>query len=101
MGSPPPIRKNRFFSLETVDDTLIVTFLDWKILSEEAVQEIGDALYELVEDCLKPHLLLNFANVQYLGSAATGKLINSKKKCHKKNIQLCLCSIHPDLLEVF
>ena len=62
---------------------------------------VDDQLYSLVEDEGHTQLLLNFGNVQYLSSAALGKLINLKKKVGAVRGKLKLCCIHPDLLEVF
>ena len=72
-----------------------------KTVTEENIQEVGDQLYSLVEDEGHKQLLLNFGNVQYLSSAALGKLINLKKKVNAAKGKLKLCCIHPDLLEVF
>ena len=94
-GARPHLR------LETIDDVTVVSFVDSKIVTEESIQEVGDQLYALVEDEGHTRLLLNFSNVQYLSSAALGKLINLKKKVGAVKGQLKLCCIHPDLLEVF
>jgi len=87
--------------LETINDVLVVSFVDTKIVSEENIQEVGEQLYSLVEDQGHTKLLLNFSNVQYLSSAALGKLIQLKKKVNAVKGTLKLCCIHPDLLEVF
>lgn len=91
----------RHLSLETIDGVTVVTFVDTKIVTEENIQEMGDQLYSLVDDEGHRQLLLNFGNVQYLSSAALGKLINLKKKVGAVKGKLKLCCIHPDLLEVF
>ena len=87
--------------LENVDGVTVVSFVESKIVTEENIQEVGDQLYSLVEDEGHKNLLLNFGNVQYLSSAALGKLINLKKKVAAVKGKLKLCCIHPDLLEVF
>ena len=91
----------RHLRLETIDDVTVVSFVDTKIVTEDNIQEVGDQLYSLVEDEGHKRLLLNFSNVQYLSSAALGKLINLKKKVAAVKGILKLCCIHPDLLEVF
>ena len=93
----------RHLSTETIDGVTVVSFVDTKIVTEESIQEVGDQLYQLVDVEGKDKLLLNFGNVQYLSSAALGKLINLKKKVGGKKPpgKLKLCCIHPDLLEVF
>ena len=91
----------RHLRLENVDGVTVVSFVDTKIVTDENIQEVGDQLYSLVEDEGHKQLLLNFGNVQYLSSAALGKLINLKKKVGAVKGKLKLCCIHPDLLEVF
>jgi anti-sigma B factor antagonist len=91
----------RHLRLESVDGVTVVSFVESKIVTEENIQEVGDQLYSLVEDEGHKNLLLNFGNVQYLSSAALGKLINLKKKVASVKGKLKLCCIHPDLLEVF
>jgi anti-sigma B factor antagonist len=91
----------RHLRLESVDGITVVSFVDTKIVTEENIQEVGDQLYNLVDVEGHSQLLLNFGNVQYLSSAALGKLINLKKKVGAVRGKLKLCCIHPDLLEVF
>jgi anti-sigma B factor antagonist len=91
----------RHLRLENIDGVTVVSFVDSKIVNEENIQEVGEQLYALVEDEGHKQLLLNFGNVQYLSSAALGKLINLKKKVGVVKGKLKLCCIHPDLLEVF
>ena len=91
----------RHLRLESIDGVTVVSFVDTKIVTEENIQEVGDQLYSLVEDEGHTKILLNFGNVQYLSSAALGKLINLKKKVGVVKGKLKLCCIHPDLLEVF
>lgn len=91
----------RHLHLETVEGVTVVSFVDSKIVSDEAIQEVGDQLYALVEEEGHKNILLNFGNVQFLSSAALGKLINLKKKVGAVRGKLKLCCIHPDLFEVF
>lgn len=83
------------------DGITVVSLLESKIVSEEAIQELGQQLYQLVESGGHRNLLLDFREVQYLSSAALGKLIQLKKKLGPVTGKLKLCSISPDLLEVF
>src|SRR5215208_195993 len=100
-SAPMSQAPRRHLRLENIDGVTVVSFVDTKIVTEENIQEVGDQLYSLVEDEGHKQLLLNFGNVQYLSSAALGKLINLKKKVGAVKGKLKLCCIHPDLLEVF
>ena len=91
----------KYLHLERIDDILVATIKVHKWVTEEKVQEIGDEIYAAIEHATEKSLLLDFINIQYMGIAVIGKLINSKKKCGVKNIKLMLCSINSALLEVF
>ncbi len=96
--SQPPRRRLR---LETIDGVSVVSFVDKQLITDESIQEVGDQLYSLVEKEGHKQILLNFGDVQFLSSQALGKLINLKKKVNAAKGKLKLCSIRPDLLEVF
>ena len=84
---------------ETIGDVLVVNFIDRKILDEQNIQIIGEQLFGLVDQNQK--ILLNFSNVEYLSSAALGKLIALNKKVKAADGRLILCSIDPNIYEVF
>lgn len=84
---------------ETIGDVLVVNFVDRKILDEQNIQIIGEQLFGLVDQ--NPKILLNFSNVEYLSSAALGKLIALNKKVKAADGRLILCSIDPAIYEVF
>lgn len=91
----------RHLRLESIDGVTVVSFVESKIVSEESIQEVGEQLYSLVDSEGHRQLLLNFGNVQYMSSAALGKLINLKKKVGAAGGKLKLCCIHPELKVVF
>lgn len=82
-------------------DVTTAGFLDKKILDESNIEEIGRELFALVEKHPQIKLLVNFANVQYLSSAALGKLITLNKRVAEDNGKLVLCCIRPEIYEVF
>jgi len=86
---------------ETSGDVTIVNFTDRKILDDNNIQEIGEELFDLVDKHYKIKLLLDFDNVEYLSSAALGKLITLNKKVAEEDGDLKLCGIRPQIYEVF
>ncbi len=89
--------------LETseVGDVTVVRFVDRKILDESNIQELGQELFQLVEEENRHKLVLNFHNVEFLSSAALGKLITLDKKVKAHNGRLKLSNIRPEIYEVF
>ena len=93
--------RRRRIEVEDVGDVTVVKFIDKRILDEQNIQLIGEQLFGLVDDDGKKKVLLNFSNVEYLSSAALGKLITMNKKVRGVNGQLRLCNIKPEIYEVF
>ena len=58
-------------------------------------------LFGLVEQERRRNLLLNFTNVEFLSSAALGKLITLDKKVKANGGRLKLSNIRPEIYEVF
>ena len=87
--------------VEPVDKATVVSFVYRKILDETNIQEIGRELFDLVDEEGARDLVLNFGNVEYLSSAALGKLITLNKKVKAVSGRLKLCAIKPPIFEVF
>ena len=58
-------------------------------------------MFRLVEDEKKSKLVLNFTKVDFLSSAALGKLITLDKKVKAASGKLKLSNIRPEIYEVF
>jgi anti-sigma B factor antagonist len=64
-------------------------------------EDIRGTLGQLVDASAHPKLLLDFAQVDHMSSAALGLLINIHKSIREKNGQLRLSGIQPQIFEVF
>lgn len=87
--------------VEDIGEVTVVNFTDKKILDEQNIQAIGEQLFRLVDELGRTKLLLNFGNVEYLSSAALGKLITLNRKVSNVSGRLILCNISPQIYEVF
>jgi anti-sigma B factor antagonist len=83
------------------DGVTRVEFLDRNILDEANIQVISSELEELIDRTDEPKLLISFANVDHLSSAALGALITINNKVRSKGGQLRLADIDPQIYEVF
>ncbi len=92
---------HRRLQLSEVGDVSVVRFVDRKILDEANIQELGQELFHLIEDERRKSLLLNFSSVEFLSSAALGKLITLDKKVKAAGGKLKLSNIRPEIYEVF
>jgi anti-sigma B factor antagonist len=58
-------------------------------------------MFGLVEQLNRRSILLDFADVEFLSSAALGKLITLDRKVKSAKGRLKMCNIRPEILEVF
>ena len=93
--------RRRRLEVEDIGEVTVVNFTDRKILDEQNIQVIGEQLFNLVDEAGRKKILLNFANVEYLSSAALGKLILLNNKLKTTGGRLILCNIDPQIYEVF
>jgi anti-sigma B factor antagonist len=91
----------RRLDIDDVGDVTIAKFIDKKILDENNIQIIGSQLFELIDEEARTKIILDFTNVEYLSSAALGKLITMEKKVKAAKGKLRLCCIRPEIYEVF
>lgn len=79
----------------------VCEFSTSKVLDESNIKEIGDRLEAIIIGRDYPKILIDFANVEHLSSAALGMLINANNRLRQRNGELRLCNIKPTILEVF
>jgi anti-sigma B factor antagonist len=93
--------KRRRLEVEDRDDITVVNFVDKKILDEQNIQIIGEQLFSLVDELGRRKVILNFSNVEFLSSAALGKLLTLNRKLQAVRGKLALCNIAKEIREVF
>ncbi|NDC54644.1 MAG: anti-sigma factor antagonist [Planctomycetia bacterium] len=92
---------HRRIEASKIGEVTVVKFVDKKILDEASIQELGAELFGLVEQLNRKSILLNFTDVEFLSSAALGKLITLDRKVKAAKGRLKMSNIRPEILEVF
>ena len=82
-------------------DVTVVRFRNRRIANALEIEETGQELYRLAEEGRHRRLVLDFSDVDYLSSALIGKLISLNGKVRARDGSVKLCSIRPEILEVF
>jgi anti-sigma B factor antagonist len=100
-GKPVMAEPTAHLQVGSHKDIHVVEFKDSRILDELNISEIGQTLGGIVESGDRPKMLLDFANVDHLSSAALGMLIDVNNRLRLRNGQLRLCNIHAPIMEVF
>lgn len=91
-----------YLAIQERGDVVMVTFTQTRILDENTIRAIGSEFANLtLEAAADRKLLLNFAGVDFMSSAMLGQIVRLNKQCKNDNIKLKLCSIVPQVLEVF
>jgi anti-anti-sigma factor len=91
----------RRLEVSEVGDVTVVRFRDHKIVEDVNIQELGQEMFRLVEKDGRHKLLLNFSTVEFLSSAALGKLITLDKRVKAHGGLLKLSNIRAEIYEVF
>ena len=92
---------DRRIDIETIGDVTVARFVEKKILDEANIDQMGQEMFGLVDQDGRTRIVLDFSNVEYLSSAALGKLITMNKKVTAVGGKLRLCSIRKDIYDVF
>jgi anti-sigma B factor antagonist len=79
----------------------VIRFRDHKIVEDINIQELAQEMFQLIEKDRREKILLNFSAVDFLSSAALGKLITMDKKVKAGGGVLKLSNIKPEIYEVF
>ncbi|MEY3457616.1 MAG: hypothetical protein RL215_773 [Planctomycetota bacterium] len=92
---------NRRIDIEDINGVTVARLLEKKILDEANIEALGQELFALVDKDGRKKVILDFTHVEYLSSAALGKLITMHKKMATAKGKLVLCCIQKEILEVF
>jgi len=82
-------------------DVTFVTFTEEKILEEEQIKELREALEAVIEKNESKKLILNFVNVKFMTSAVLGLLVRVHKKVVELGGKLQLSNLNSNLRRVF
>jgi anti-anti-sigma factor len=93
--------ENQRMNVAVRDDVQIVELMSQKILDEMVISEIGEQLYQLVEQSEYPRMIVDFSAVSHMSSSALGMLITLHKRIREKGGILKLCCVQPAIYEVF
>jgi anti-anti-sigma factor len=87
--------------VQLVDGFTLVDFVGAEIIyAEDSVRELGEQLYELVDEG-NSRILLNFAGVQHISCAFLGKLVGLLYRARRANGRLVLYGLDPVLRDTF
>jgi anti-sigma B factor antagonist len=101
MESAPMTSATSRLRVSEHDGITRIEFVDRNILDEANIQQIGAEITKIVDAKANPKILISFANVDHLSSAALGTLITINNRVRSKEGQLRLAHIDAQIYEVF
>lgn len=75
-------------------DVTIIKFLDKRIADEPDIVEFGEELIGAVSSGNHSKVLINMSEIDFLSSAAIGKLVSVHKKAKEHEVGLKFCCIN-------
>ena len=85
----------------TKDGILTIVFNDARILDEAKLEQLSRDLMEVLNKTTEERVILDFRNVKFMSSSMLGKLVQVHKKANEFKVKLKLCSIDPEIRQVF
>ena len=87
---------------KNVNEVLIVGFGGNKLLDQSDIANVSKALMATATEAEKDQkILLSFQGVSFMSSAMLGRLVMFNKKCKQQDVKLKVCSISPEIFEIF
>jgi anti-anti-sigma factor len=83
------------FVVEVIGEIAVVRFAGWKV-----PMEIGNPLYDLLDDAKNHRMLLDLDKVTYMSSNAIAILVSLKKRIDAVGGTLKICRMNADLVEI-
>jgi anti-sigma B factor antagonist len=87
--------------VKKIDQVVHVQFIDRNILDEANIKLIEEDIMKIIDGEPQPKMVISFADVEHLSSAALGTLITVNNKIKARSGRLRLADIDPQILEVF
>ncbi len=83
------------------DDILTIRVSEERLVDPEVLKRVFDDVTALLDKTDERQVVLDFGAVKFMASAALGRLVQLQKKCQEYKANLKLCSVSPDILQVF
>jgi anti-sigma B factor antagonist len=89
-----------YVAVEDRGDAVVARFTRPQLSEEENLEQMGQELLSLVEQYHCRQLVVSLELVEFITSAALGKLITLHRRMHRKDGKLVLCGAHGTVADV-
>ena len=84
---------SRFFQADTSSGSVVATFFPGRLDEEHNVEELGQSLFQLIDQYGYRQVALDLTQTSFVTSAVLGKLITLHRRLHRANGRLVLCGL--------
>lgn len=88
------------FSLEESGPVCVAMIGESRLVDDAMIRRVGEELIRLIDEG-KRRLLIDMQGVEYLASGMLGKLITILRRIEQNQGRLGICSVGPDVQDVF
>ncbi|MDX1968486.1 MAG: STAS domain-containing protein [Planctomycetaceae bacterium] len=89
-----------FVSIESHGDTIVARFTRSQLSEEDNIEQMAHELVTLIDHYQCQRLAISMDIVEFITSAALGKLIMIHRKLHRRDGRLVVCDIKGSVAEV-
>jgi len=91
--------QSSFFDIQQQEDITFLCMLPSRLTEEENLEQLDRDLSMLTGSYRVRNLVLDLTSVQYMSSAAIGKLISLHRRLGREDGQLVLCNLQQEVSE--
>ena len=84
---------SRFFQADTSSGSVVATFFPGRLDEEHNVEELGQSLFQLIDQYGYRQVALDLTQTSFVTSAVLGKLITLHRRLHRADGRLVLCGL--------
>jgi anti-sigma B factor antagonist len=87
------------FTCEERGGAVIVTFLRQQLTDEDNIEQLGEALFALLDKDARSRIILDLSQLDYVTSSVLGKFITLHRRLHRQGGALVLSAMQPNVRE--
>ena len=84
---------SRFFEAAASSGSVVATFFPGRLDEEHNVEELGQSLFQLIDQYGYRQVALDLTQTSFVTSAVLGKLITLHRRLHRADGRLVLCGL--------
>ena len=93
--------ESKYVSVRQVEGVTVVDVLNPRLAGETNVELFGEELAQVAETAESRNVVVNLRSVEFLASAALGKLIALHRRVKAYDGLMRICCVRPEVLDLF